>query len=188
MAKINIKLSPQQQKIIFGGAVGLIAGGFCYLHFFWSPLSDKIVAAEADITKAEDEIDTLQKVAAREPLLRKQLADLEQKAIDLEKRLPKKKSTPEILVTLSELADSYNVTLMSFTPGATNAKGGSPYFNELPYPLTVKGTYHNIGKFLAAVSLEQRIFNVQNVSYAEPGAESLQMMVTFTLISYQYKG
>jgi Tfp pilus assembly protein PilO len=186
MAKI--KLSKQQQQILIGGGIALIAGSFCYYHFFWSPFSDKIADAEKSISDTEAEINKLTGVAARKDQLEKELIVLNQKVIDLEQRLPKEKSTPEILVTISELADDYGVTLMSFTPGATAAKGGSPFYNELPYPLTVKGSFHNIGRFLAAVSLAERIFNVKDVNYSEPAADTGLMTVTFTLISYQYKG
>jgi len=54
--------------------------------------------------------------------------------------------------------------------------------------MTVKGGYHSVGRFLAAVALEERIFNVKNVMYSEPLAKTGEMQVTFTLISYQYKG
>jgi len=47
--------------------------------------------------------------------------------------------------------------------------------------VTVKGQFHNIGKFLAALSLEERIFNVSNVIYSEPVAGSGEMNVSFYL-------
>ena len=44
-----------------------------------------------------------------------------------------------------------------------------------------------IRRFLAAVALEERIFNVKDINY--PAADPLgDMTVTFTLLSYQYKG
>jgi len=36
--------------------------------------------------------------------LEKELVDLNQQAVEAERRLPKKKSTPDILVTVTELA------------------------------------------------------------------------------------
>ncbi|PIR15982.1 MAG: hypothetical protein COV48_11385, partial [Elusimicrobia bacterium CG11_big_fil_rev_8_21_14_0_20_64_6] len=61
------------------------------------------------------------------------------------------------------------------------------YFIELAYPVSIRGSYHNIGRFLAAISLEERIFNITGISY--PAADALgEMTVTFTLLSYQYKG
>ena len=39
----------------------------------------------------------------------------------------------------------------------------------------------------AAVALEERIFNVKDVIYPSAGADG-EMTVTFTLLTYQYKG
>jgi Tfp pilus assembly protein PilO len=188
MAKINIKLSKQQKQLLIGGGIGLIAGGFCYIHFFWLPISDKIAAADKDISDIEAKIDRLKGVAGRLTQLQAQLEVLKQQSSELEKQLPKQKSTPDILVKINELAVDHNVILLSFTPGGAPPKGGSPFYNELPYPLSVKGSFHNIGKFLAAVSLEERIFNVKDVNYPEASGETGEMVVTFVLISYQYKG
>ena len=43
------------------------------------------------------------------------------------------------------------VRVVSFTPGATRPQ---QYFIELTYPVSIKGRYHDIGRFLAAVALE----------------------------------
>jgi Tfp pilus assembly protein PilO len=51
----------------------------------------------------------------------------------------------------------------------------------------VRGRYHDIGRFLAAVALEQRIYNVRSVNYGAPDVEG-KLSVTLNLISYQYKG
>ncbi|MBI3551207.1 MAG: type 4a pilus biogenesis protein PilO [Elusimicrobia bacterium] len=185
MAKINLKLTPQQQKILAGAVIGLVGGGYCYISFFWSPISQKIEEANKTIAEVEGKIDKAEKQAARLPHLQAELAELNQQAIEAEKRLPKKKSTADILVTVSQLAETYHVNLLSFTPGSSTSR---QFFIELSYPVSIKGTFHNIGKFLAAVSLEERIFNVQNVMYTEPVGDAGEMQVTFTLVSYQYKG
>ena len=53
--------------------------------------------------------------------------------------------------------------------------------------MTIKGGYHNVGRFLAAVALEERIFNVKDVVYPSAGSDG-EMTVTFILLTYQYKG
>ena len=42
-------------------------------------------------------------------------------------------------------------------------------------------------RFLAAIALEERIFNVKDVMYPAAGGDG-EMTVTFTLLTYQYKG
>lgn len=184
MAKI--KLSKQQQQAIVAGVLILGGFGYSYFTFFWNPVSQKIAEAKKEIEEVDAKIEKATRQAARLPRLEKDLVDLNQQAVEAERRLPKKKSTPDILVTVTELAAKSHVILTNFTPGGTSGAKGT--FNELNYPITVKGTFHNIGRFLASLSLEERIFNVQNVNYGAASDATGEMTVTFTLISYQYKG
>lgn len=179
-----IQLSKQQQQYLGAGAIFICLFGFLYVKFFWLPisqskteLSDKIAQIEAKITKAEAQ-------ASRLKRLQDELASLNQQAVEAEKRLPKSKSVPEILLALSRLAQKGRVTIQSFSPGPQKSQ---QYFIELNYPMTVRGSYHNIGRFFAAVALEERIFNVKDVVYPAAGADG-EMVVTFTLLTYQYKG
>ena len=181
----NIKLTKQQQQYLVAGVVMLGAIGYCYVTFFWLPISEQIADVEKKTKEVEDKIEKAQRQAARLPRLQAELEELNKQAAESERRLPKKKSVPDILVTVSELADKYHVVLLNFTPGGQATK---QFFNELSYPISVKGTFHNVGKFLAAISLEERIFNVQNVVYGDASGDMGEMTVTFTLLSYQYKG
>ncbi|MBI4375518.1 MAG: type 4a pilus biogenesis protein PilO [Elusimicrobia bacterium] len=185
MANLNINLSKEQQKVFAIGGVMLIATSVVYYKFFWSPYSKKIVEAQKQNEEIEAKIEKAKFQASRLPQLEATLNRLNEQAQEAEKRLPKKKSVPEILVTVSDLAEKARVSLISFAPGGNSNK---QFFTELFYPVQVKGAYHSIGRFLAALALEERIFNIQNVTYSEPAPETGEMTVNFMLISYQYKG
>ena len=180
----QIKLTKQQQQMIVAGALMFGAFGYSYFTFFWAPISRKIDETRAQIEKIEAKINKAKQVSARLPRLEQELVRLNEQAQQAERRLPRKKSVPDILVTVGKLAARHRVDLVSFTPGDMVNK---QFFSELNYPISVKGSFHNIGKFLAAVALEERIFNVQNVTYSEASLTG-DMTVTFTLVSYQYKG
>lgn len=183
MAKIT--LSKSQQQILAAAVVGLGAFGYVYAAFFWLPISQKIKETNHKIEEVEAQIEKATRQAARLPRLEAEIVQLNQAAIEAEKRLPKKKSVPDILVTVSALAAKHHVALQNFSPGGQKSQ---QFFIEWSYPVTVKGTFHNIGKFLAAVALEERIFNVQSVVYSGASEETGEMSVSFTLLSYQYKG
>ena len=181
----NIKLTKEQQQYLVAGV--LFGGAFCYgyVAFFWLPISQKKAETRKKIEEVEAKIEKARRQAARLPRLEAELVDLNQRAEEAERRLPKKKSVPDILVTVSALAVKYRVTLLSFQPGGSATK---QFFNELSYPVRIRGRFHDVGRFLAAVALEERIFNVQNVRYGESAGDLGEMAVDFTLISYQYKG
>lgn len=179
-----IQLTKQQQQYAGAGAIAAVALGFVYIKFFWLPVSTAKASARQKIVEIEAKIDKAKKQAARLERLQQELNTLNEQAIQAELRLPRSKSVPDILVALSSLAQKQRVALLSFAPGPSKSQ---QYFIELNYPVSVRGSYHNIGRFLASLALEQRIFNVQNVVYPAPDASG-EMTVTFMLLSYQYKG
>lgn len=181
----NIKLTKEQQQYLVAGVLMTAAFGYGYISFFWLPISQKKTETRKKIEETEAKIEKARRQAARLPRLEAELVDLNQRAEEAERRLPKKKSVPDILVTVSALAAKYRVTLMAFAQGGSAQK---QFFNELSYPVRVRGSFHNVGRFLAAISLEERIFNVSGVKYSEASGDLGEMVVEFTLISYQYKG
>lgn len=183
MAK-KINLTKQQQQAIAAGVLSVGAFLFLYIQFFWLPLSKKTSAVQSKIADLEQQIVTAQRQANRLPELTKELISLNERKIEAEKRLPKTRSVTKILVTLGELGAKTHVSLLTFAPGPVNK--APQYFVEYRFPVSVRGSFHNIGKYLAALALEQRLYNVLNVNYSEP-AETGEMQVSFELVSYQYK-
>jgi len=179
-----MQLSKQQQQYLGAGAVLFVVFIGVYVKFFWLPIAQAKAEATAKIEEIEAKIAKAKQQAARLERLQAEIASLNERAAEAEKRLPKTKSVPDILLTLSALAQKNRVVIQSFAPGPMKSQ---TYFIELQYPLSVRGSYHNIGRFLAALSLEERIFNISNVNY--PSADGVgDMTVTFFLLSYQYKG
>lgn len=179
-----INLSKQQQTYLGAGAFLLVVGSVVYFRFFWMPISQKMTDLSDQIAQIDQKISKANAQASRLTRLQADLASLNQQAVEAERRLPKTKSVPDVLVTLASLAQENRVSIQSFSPGPMKS---SQFFIELSYPMAVKGTYHNIGRFLAAVALEERIFNVKDVMFPGAGGDG-EMTVTFTLLTYQYKG
>ncbi len=177
-----IQLSKQQQQYLGAGAIFIVLGGFFYVRFFWLPISQKMTDLSDQIEQIDSKIAKANAQASRLQRLQSELATLNQQAVEAERRLPKMKSVPDVLVTLASLAQQNRVSIQTFSPGPQKSQ---QYFIELSYPMTVKGSFNNIGRFFAAVALEERIFNVKDVVF--PGADGAgEMTVTFTLLTYQY--
>lgn len=179
---IKIQLTPQQKQAAAAGVVLLGAFGFIYVKYFWTPVSARITKAREDISKVEDDIEKANRHAARLPQIRKEIVMLNEQAADAEKRLPKNKDLPAVIDTVSALARKHKVDLAGFIPGSLGQK---PFFTEVPYAVSMSGSYHDVARFFASIALEERIFNVRNVAYSTP--KDGKVTVNFTLISYQYK-
>lgn len=179
-----MQLSKQQQQYIGAGAVLFLVLAGVYVKFFWLPIAQAKAEATEKIEEIEAKIVKAKQQAARLERLQAEIASLNERAAEAEKRLPKTKSVPDILLAISALAQKNRVVIQNFSPGSSKSQ---QYFTELQYPLSVRGSYHNIGRFLAAVALEERIFNIKDINY--PSADAVgDMTVTFILLSYQYKG
>lgn len=180
----NIQLTKEQQQYIILAVLVLGGGGYAYFKYFWIPTSQKIVELRKKVEEVEGKINKAKMVAARKKKVMEELETLQRQAEDAERRLPKTQDLPSVIDTVSALSSRHNVSLSSFAPGA---KTDRQHFMELSYALQARGAYHDIGRFLAALALEERIFNVRDVNLGSPDAQG-RLAVRMTLVSYQYKG
>ncbi|TPW21032.1 MAG: Tfp pilus assembly protein PilO [Elusimicrobia bacterium] len=181
---VNIKLSKEQQQYLAVGLLLLGGGGFVYIKYFWLPVSEKIAETRKKIEEVEGKIAKAKNQAVRLNKIQKELEDLNIAALEAEKRLPKSQDLPAVIDTMTALSRRFNFKLQSFTPGSSKPQ---PHFIETNYAIAGNATFHELGRFLAAIALEERIYNVRGITYGTPDGEG-RMSVTFQLISYQYKG
>lgn len=183
MAKINIQLTKEQQQYLFLGLLVLGGGGYSYVAYFWKPISARIAETQKKIEETDAKISKAKGQAARLPKIKQELEVLNAQAVEAERQLPKKADLPAVIDTFSALAARHNVRVRSFAPGNQVA---SQYFIEIPYTVSVQTPFHDAARFFAALALQERIFNVRNVTYSTPDPEG-RLNVSFTLVSYQYK-
>ena len=181
---MTIKLSKEQQQYLAVAVLVLGGGGFAYIRYFWLPVSTKISETRAKIEAVEGKIAKAKNQAVRLNKIQKELEELNIAALEAEKRLPKSQDLAAVIDTVTALSRRYNLKLTSFTPGASKAQ---THFVETSYAIVGSASFHELGRFLAAVALEERIYNVRMITYGALDAEG-RMSVTFQLISYTYKG
>ncbi|MFH1724671.1 MAG: type 4a pilus biogenesis protein PilO [Elusimicrobiota bacterium] len=181
---LNIQLTKQQQQYVALAVLIIGGGGYSYVKYFWMPTSKKIAETQQEVEKYERKINKAKGQAGRLNKIKKEIERLDQEALEAEKRLPKEQDLPGVIDTVSDLSRRYNVVLESFSPGRPSTK---PHFIEVSYDVSMRAAYHDAGLFLAAIALEERIFNVRGVKYGSPDAAG-RLTVQFQLVSYQYKG
>ena len=181
---IQISLTKKEQKMAFAGLLCIAFFGYAYIAFVWIPISQKKSSLQTEIFSTDARISEATSQAEKMPRLKSKIADLERQAREISRQLPNKKGVGDTLVILSELARRHNIAIVNFSPGPNISK---PYFIELQYPLVIEGQFHDIGKFFAALSLEERLFNIQDVSFGSADPDTGIMQVRLTLLTYQYK-
>ncbi len=181
---LKINLSQSQQKTLLAAALCIGSVGYLYAAFFWLPISKKETDLQKQIKDTSMKIETATRQSMMLSHLKLEIAQLNKQATEVSRQIPNTKGVGNTLVTISQLAAQYNISVISFSPGkqVTN-----PYFFELQYPITIEGQFHDIGKFFAALALKKRIFNLRDVSFGPAKADTGLMRVDLILLAYQYK-
>ncbi len=145
----------------------LLLGGGLYLfyQFVWSPVHDeRVVTVERlqSLQRTNDQVRALtQPQRMRE--LQKRQAEAQVQLAAFETMLPQEAEVPGLLEDVAQAALREDVEIIQFTPLDA---GAGPYLTELPYEVQVQGEYHDIGRFVAAVSNLPRL--------VRPSVEALQ--------------
>jgi type IV pilus assembly protein PilO len=107
------------------------------------------------------------------------------------RQLPSKTEMPELLVDISQTAQSAGLETDLFKPGPETAKD---FYAEKPIELRFTGTYHQFGTFISGVASLPRvvILTLHDVSLTpkEPAkdgaASSEQLVLQGTVKTYRY--
>ena len=166
--------------VVFGGLFI-----YLYLFFFWLPTSKAIEENSQKVAAMESEISNAKKQKAKFKDLEATLVRLNAEREAAVKKLPSERRIPDLIRTVTTLSKKYKVNVTAITP-AGQAK--VEYFTKVNYSISLRGNYHDVGRFLTALGLEERILTSENlVLTATPGAES-SVNAQFTLAAYQYNG
>lgn len=180
------QLTNAQKKNLAAGFAMLAVFFYMYLKFVWLPWSHRIAEDRQQTKDVKNKIETAKGEAKHLDILDKELKALDAQTVDAERRLPKTRDLPTVFDTLNRFAQKYRVQLNSFSPGAVTTK---TYFIEIAYQISLTGRYHDVGRYLAALSTAERIYNIKDVTFAGGGSdEKAKLTVNFTLLAYQYRG
>ncbi len=181
----KIELTKEQITQIAAGVVFGALFIYLYLFYFWLPTAKKIEENTAKTEAMQRDIDNAKKQKARFKDLEATLADLQAQREAAVKKLPSDKKIPDLIRTITRLSRKYKVSVTAINPTGSDKV---EYFTKVKYTLTVKGNYHDIGRFLTALGLEERILTSENlVMTGTTGAET-SASATFILAAYQFNG
>jgi len=181
----NIQLTKEQMGQV---VAGLLFGGlfiYGYLFYFWLPTAAKIEENTKKIASIESDINKARVQKAKYKDLEAKLVSLRADKEAAQKKLPKERKLPDLLRTITTLSKKYRVNVTAITPS-----GNTPveYFTKVTYIISLRGNYHDVGRFLTALGMEERIMTSENLSLAASNSPEASVSATFTLAAYQYNG
>ena len=186
----NVGGWPQSVKMFFTGllfAVIVLIGWY----FFIGDQQDSLTTLVGKEDQLKQEFSTKQAKAVNLEALQQQLDEMQDMLRQLLRQLPGKTEMPELLVDISQTAQSAGLQTELFQPGPETPKD---FYAEKPITLRMTGTYHQFGTFISGVASLPRvvILTLHDVSLTPKAASKGgvasdgQLVLQGTVKTYRY--
>jgi type IV pilus assembly protein PilO len=179
------KIPPKQRYALIALlAVGMTVGYWYFLHMELADsveqLQSQYKALEAERAEKQAYVDNLAKYEAR-------LNELQQDLNMARAQLPDAADVPQLLAQLGNKGRQSGLAIEQFQPKGETVED---FVAEITFAVEVKGSYHEIGTFIDAVSKLERIVNVTGISMAKPRVVNKKVVVDahFLLKTYRFAG
>ncbi len=167
---------PTARKVTLLGVV-LILIVLAFVSLFALPAYQQWDALQAESRQLDSEIAQKRVLAANLAEYKAEYARLEEELKQALTRLPNQSEIPSLLTSLAGLAKENGLEVQSFKPLAEVPKG---FYAEVPAEMSLRGNYHEVARFAAAVSALPRIVNISNLSLSKPVMVDNEAVLTIT--------
>ncbi|MBU0700217.1 type 4a pilus biogenesis protein PilO [bacterium] len=159
-----MKFSQEELKAI--GLIVVFIGLtiFSFITYGYKPLKIKSAELDNEIIAKTTELKQIQDIVSNLEMRKAEVRKLREELSYVETRLPKEVNMPELIKTITTLAQENHVVFSTFVPSNPISKD---VYKEIPISLATRATYHNFGKFLAAIGNLERILTPTNVQISQ---------------------
>ncbi|SDP39952.1 type IV pilus inner membrane component PilO [Desulforhopalus singaporensis] len=178
-----IPLSNKAKLVILVLIVALPTVAFYFAYY--QPNSETIASLERQKANIEKQLAEVKRKAANLEKFEQELAQAQEKFLELAVLLPKEKEIPKLLKDISSLGRTAGLDFNIFKPLPDVPKD---FYAEIPISIKVRGPYHNMGFFFDNVSKLERIVSVTNVKMSSPKQEQGEMLLNSDcrLLTYRF--
>lgn len=181
--KLNIKLDlkkvPKGARIAIAVAPAIVIA-ILFVVLVYMPKTKEVKKLNADISKQENEIATNKTKAAKLDILKIENDKLTKKLKELQEKLPEEEGISTLIQQLSEKAVRADIDILTWKPEAKRAHP-SGIVEEIPFSLTITGTYHNLGLFFSSLTTLNRIVNLSDIQLRDPKAQKEEALLSISL-------
>jgi type IV pilus assembly protein PilO len=156
---------PASHKIA-AGAVVLALLCFLFWQFLYSGEYQESVKLGEKVEALNTQIASERRLARNLKKFREEVKDLDGKLQEALKELPDSKEIPDLLSSVSNLARDSGLDVILIKP--TGSENFKEFYAEVPYSVSVEGTFHQIATFFDEVGRMPRIVNINQISLRDP--------------------
>ncbi len=166
----------------------LILVGFLGVYYVLSrPIEAEYNRLMVEYVKKKQEVEKARALAKSFEKLKARKDSLEAVFREQLQLLPEEEDLPGLLDEIIANGRRAGVEFLLFQPQPRVAKD---FYDEVPIQVEVRGTYHQLGRFLTYLAYARRLLNVRNMSITReniPGSP-YTIRAKFLVIAYVYKG
>lgn len=183
----SLKRNPKQMLIaIFIAAVFAV---LLYFNFLLKPqiinLSDtrsKLRKVSADLKSAKSDI-------AKIDSMKSAIETYNKKLDKYERTLPTEEGIPDLLESLSRMAESTNMRIAGIVPVEQKEVGAkNRAYKEIPIMITAKAGYHGLGRFLSSLESSDRFMKVVDMEIKSDPSSPKRHDVELLVVTYVLLG
>jgi len=177
--KLDMKKIPKGVKIGLSFAPPVIIS-IIVLILIVMPKTKEIKKLNTEISAQVAEISDKKGKAEKLDILKIENAKLKKRLDELKEQLPEEKEVSSLLKQISEVAAKSEMDIQSWRP---EQKKGHPsgIVEEIPFSVSLTGTYHNLGYFFSNMTRLNRIVNFSDIklSVTQSKRDEAMMSISF---------
>jgi len=153
---------PKTQRIVVVAVVFIAVIGLFFMYSY-RPHYKQIQSLSKDVDELERQIIVNQSLAEKKDELLARNAELQQKLLEVQQKLPTSSEVTDLLKQVSVLGQQAGLDIQLWKPG-NKVKSPTNLYYEIPVQIEVTGGYHDVGIFFDSVSKLPRIVNITDLS------------------------
>ena len=177
-----LKMPLYQRALILIVISALIIGG--YVYFLHIPAQEELSRQISSNDKLLIKLQESRRIANNLPRFKAEYENM-QKQLELAlNELPNKSEIPSLLSSIAGLARDNGLEVVEFKPGKEVPQG---FYAKVPVSLKLSGSYHEMALFCEAVSMLDRIVNVENIALGKAKTTDGQTMLAISATAVTYR-
>lgn len=157
-----------------------------YWYFWWSPKSEELATAKAELQREEKKLNEYQAIARELPRFEQEFNKLNKEFEESARKLPEEKEIPSLIDSIYKEISGSGLESNTFAPKGEVKKD---IYAEIPIEMKVYGSYYDLANFFDRISRLPRIVNVRDLNLSreqkKEGGDSTLLDADFTTVTFR---
>ncbi|AUN93581.1 type IV pilus inner membrane component PilO [Pseudazoarcus pumilus] len=158
--------------------VGTVAAAW---YFDWRDQAELLERRQTEEVQLRADWANKKRQAVNLEAFKRQLEETDRQFGALLRQLPNKAEMDQLLADINQAGLGRGLLFELFRPGGENVKD---FYAEMPIDISIVGSYHDLGEFVADVARMPRIVTLGNISIDRLGEERLRFRAR--AVTYRY--